>query len=302
MVQDRPTLGIALMIGFCAFAPLGDATAKILGATLPLTLILLIRFAVQALVLSPVAFRAPGTLRVGRRVFLLSVLRTVLHLVGVGTMFLSLRYLPLADAVAICFVMPLILLLFANLLLGEEIGKGRLAACGVGFVGTLMVVQPSFAAVGAPALLPLAVAVVFSFFILITRLIAKETEPIALQFVSGLIAVPLLGAAMLAFDGAHPDIRFVAPNGREWAMLVGIGVLGTLAHLAMTWSLRFAPSATLAPVQYLEIPFATAFGWTIFGDLPNALAALGILVTVAAGLLVVQAERSRARRAAPPAV
>ena len=71
----------------------------------------------------------------------------------------------------------------------------------------------------------------------------------------------------------------------------------------MTWSLRFAPSATLAPIQYLEIPFATLIGFLVFGDLPNGLAALGIAVTIAAGLYVLHRERraGTTELAAPPA-
>jgi drug/metabolite transporter (DMT)-like permease len=68
----------------------------------------------------------------------------------------------------------------------------------------------------------------------------------------------------------------------------------------MTWSLRFAPSATLAPMQYLEIPIATLVGLVIFGDLPDGLAAAGIVVTIASGLYIVMRERAISR-AAPPA-
>lgn len=62
----------------------------------------------------------------------------------------------------------------------------------------------------------------------------------------------------------------------------------------MTWSLRFAPAATLAPIQYLEIPFATLAGFIIFGDVPDGLAGLGIVITVAAGLYVVYHQRREA--------
>jgi len=89
----------------------------------------------------------------------------------------------------------------------------------------------------------------------------------------------------------------VLPNFQESLLLVAIGIIGTLAHLLMTWSLRFAPSATLAPMQYLEIPFATLIGWLVFRDLPNGLAAVGISITMAAGLYVVFRERTIARDA-----
>ena len=73
------------------------------------------------------------------------------------------------------------LLLLGKYVLGEQVGPRRLIACVVGFIGTLLVIQPSFAQVGAPALLPLIVAVVFALFMLVTRQIAKETDPVALS-------------------------------------------------------------------------------------------------------------------------
>lgn len=304
MTHDRPLLGILLMLGFCVVAPLGDSLAKVIGGTVPLLQLLLARFAIQAALLAPLALRA-GVLRMPRRVVALSALRTGLHIVGIASMFVALRFLPLADAVAIAFVMPFIMLLLGRFVLGEEVGPRRLIACAVGFAGTLLVVQPSFAAVGAPALLPVLVAVFFALFMLVTRQIAKQADPIALQFVSGVIAVVFLLGLWAVVDGLHADLTVIRPSDRDIALLVALGVLGTLGHLLMTWSLRFAPSATLAPMQYLEIPFATLIGWLIFRDLPNGLAAVGIAVTVGSGLYIILRERAAARqptRPAPPAV
>jgi drug/metabolite transporter (DMT)-like permease len=154
-------------------------------------------------------------------------------------------------------------------------------------------------------LLPLLVAVVFALFMLVTRQIAKDVDPMAMQAVSGLMASGLLGALLILGSGLHADLGVVMPNGTEGMLLIMIGVVGTVAHLLMTWSLRYAPSATLAPMQYLEIPIATLVGWMIFADLPNGLAALGITITMASGLYIVLRERALARtasRVAPPAV
>ena len=85
-------------------------------------------------------------------------------------------------------------------------------------------------------------------------------------------------------------------------MLLGLGLLATVAHLLMTWSLKFAPSATLAPIQYLEIAFATLAGWLIFRDFPNGIAAVGIVITVMAGLYIVLRERALSWKAPPPPV
>ncbi len=300
MTPDRPLLGILLMLGFCVLAPLGDGIAKLLGASVPLAMLVAIRFALQAGLLLPMVLLTSRRLRMTPRHTALVALRTLLHVIGIGAMFLSLRYLPLADAVAIAFVMPFIMLLLGRFVLGEEVGLRRLAACAVGFAGTLLVVQPSFAAVGPPALLPLLVAVVFALFMLVTRSIAKATDPVAMQCLSGLMASAVLLPLLLIGTLAEwPDLHLspVAPG--DVTLLLALGVLGTLAHLLMTWSLRFAPSATLAPMQYLEIPVATLIGWLVFRDFPNGLALLGIATTVAAGLYVIARERAVSRLPVP---
>jgi drug/metabolite transporter (DMT)-like permease len=284
------------MLGFCALAPMGDALAKVLGETIPVGQLVLVRFGVQAAILVPLAWLTARSLRLSARVLRLTALRTVLHIIGLGAMFSSLRFLPLADAVAIAFVMPFILLLLGKYILGEEVGARRLAACTLGFIGTLLVIQPSFAAVGAPALLPLIVAVVFALFMLVTRQIAKEADPISLQAVSGVMATVFLGAIFL-IPGTGPVQIFelVTPDSRELWLLALIGILGTGAHLLMTWSLRFAPSATVAPMQYLEIPIATLIGYLVFRDWPNGLAMVGICITIASGLYIVFREQRLAR-------
>jgi len=167
------------------------------------------------------------------------------------------------------------------------------------------VIQPNFLAVGWVALLPVGVAVIFALFMLTTRQIAKEADPIVLQAVSGTMAVCLLAPVIaLGWAAGFAPLSLIAPAPDEWSMLLAIGVLGTLAHLLMTWSLRFAPSATVAPMQYLEIPVATIVGFWLFRELPNTLAGVGITLTVAAGVYVVWREQASARRLAqnaPPA-
>ncbi len=293
MTADRPLLGILLMTGFCVLAPLGDSLGKIVIAGNALILVITARFVVQPVLLIPILWAAGGSLRMPRRALWLTALRTVLHIIGIGCMVLALRFLPLADAIAIAFVMPFIMLLLGWFVLGEEVGSRRLAACAVGFIGTLLVVKPSFSEVGAPALLPLVVAVAFALFMLVTRTMAKETGAIQLQAVSGLMATSVLVPTVWLLDGTGlPDLDVAWPDTETLWLLLAMGIVGTVAHLMMTWSLRYAPSATLAPMQYLEIPFATAIGFLIFRDLPDGLAALGIAITVGAGLFIVFRERA----------
>lgn len=303
MDKDRPILGIALMLGFCVVAPMGDALAKILSDKVALGQLLFVRFGVQALVLIPIIMLTGRIWRMSGRVFSLTLLRTVMHIVGIGMMVSALYYLPLADAIAIAFVMPFMMLILGHYVLGEEVGNRRMIACAVGFVGTLFVVQPAFQEVGWAALLPLGVALNFSLFMLVTRKIAKETDPIGLQAVSGVMAILLMAPLIfLVPASAAPILAWdTGMDGSVWTLLLAIGLSGTLAHLLMTWSLRYAPSATVAPMQYLEIPIATIIGLIVFGDLPNMMASIGIAIIMGAGLYIVFRERatSRALASAP---
>jgi drug/metabolite transporter (DMT)-like permease len=271
--------------------------AKVLGADMSVGFLVLVRFTVQAALLLPLVWLLKYPMPQGARLIRLTAFRTVLHIAGITLMFSSLQYLELADAIAIAFVMPFIMLLLGKVYLNEDVGAHRLAACAVGFVGTLLVVQPNFVQVGLPALLPVGVAVVFALFMLVTRAIAKDVDPIGLQALSGVMAVPAVGLAMILFPET-PLLALRTIPDNAWLLLAILGCIGTVAHLSMTWSLRFAPSTTLAPMQYLEIPIGTVIGYLIFHDLPNGLAAVGICITIAAGLYVIVRERAISRRPA----
>lgn len=290
MNEDQPFLGVMLMLAFCVLAPLGDSIAKLLGGVVALSILILVRFGVQAAILMPIVAISGKGFRLPPGVLWWTLLRTVLHILGIGLMFSALRYLPLADALAIAFVMPFIMLLLGHFAMGEHVGLHRMVACAIGFLGTLLVIQPNFVEVGAPALLPLGVAVIFALFMMVTRKIARLLDPIKLQAISGVQACALLLVILLFFAPKSGTALFDF-DPQTWAMLLALGVIGTLAHLFMTWSLRFAPASTLAPMQYLEIPFGTAIGWLVFADLPNGLAAIGICITVAAGLYIILRER-----------
>ncbi len=296
MKTDRPLLGIGLMLCFSAVAPLGDAVTKLLGELVPVAIFAFWRFALQGILLTPLVLRRPSSLWLTRRQWGLTVVRALCHMAGLAAMFTALRFLPLADAVAIAFVMPFLSLLLGKFVLHEEVGLRRILACCVGFVGVLLVIQPSFSEVGLNALWPLLVAVFFALFLLFGRQIAQEVDPIAIQMISGFIAAGLMLPVL--FVGTYnniPALSLFLPQGQTLWLLLLVGVLGTVAHLCMTWSLRFAPSATLAPLTYIEIPITTLVGFAIFGDLPNGLAALGIIITMAAGLYIIFRERATAR-------
>ena len=303
---DRILAGVALMIGFCVTAPLLDVAAKLASDTVPVGQITAARFLVQCALMAPVVWLMRLSLRVARSQWLALVFRAALLLVSTFCFIAAIRVMPLADALAIVFVAPFIVLLVGKFYLGEDVGPRRVGAAMVGFLGVLFVIQPSFAAFGAVALFPLGTAVGFAFYILVTRGLSRRMHPVTLQFHTGLIASLMCMPLMVLSQGTGSELLDpVWPSGRVSLWLFGVGFFATVSHMMMTYALSLAPSATLAPLQYLELPMATLLGYLVFQDFPNALTLTGIAIIIGSGLYMIHRERVTARklmteRAAPP--
>jgi drug/metabolite transporter (DMT)-like permease len=299
---DRVLPGILLMLGFCLVAPWIDVAAKLAAIWASTGMIMLARFAVQGTIMGAAMAPMGLTVRLPRRLWALVALRAAMALLSTFTFVAAIAVMPLADAMAIAYVQPFVVLLLGWALMGESVGPRRLAASAVGFAGALLVIRPNFAAFGAVALLPLAAAGSFAIYVLVTRHL-RGLHPVAMQFHTSWVAVAmalpfLLVAGNLA--GWAPARMEAQLPWQAWACLLGVGIAGSISHLSMTYALRFAPSSTLAPLGYLEIPVVAVLGYLVFSDLPDPMAQAGILVIVAAGLYVIHRERIVARAAGRP--
>ena len=303
---DRILAGLTLMLGFCLSAPLLDVAAKLASESVPVGQITTARFVVQCALMAPFIWFMGLSLRVARGQWLALLFRAVLLFVATFCFIAAIRVMPLADALAIVFVAPFIVLLVGKFYLGEDVGPRRVGAAIVGFVGVLFVIQPSFAAFGAVALFPLGTAVGFAFYILVTRGLSRQVHPVTMQFYTGLIASLFCMPVLILAQGSGSELLDpVWPVGIAWLWLLGVGFFATLSHMMMTYALSMAPSATLAPMQYLELPVTTFLGYLVFRDFPNALTLTGIAIIIGAGLYMIHRERVTARRliterAAPP--
>ena len=300
---DRILPGIALMLGFCATAPLIDAASKLAAETLPVGQITAARFVVQAALMAPVCLALGHSLRLPKGTGWATVGRALCLIASTYCFVAALVVMPIADALAIAFVEPFLLLVLGHLLFGDQIGPRRVAASVVGFAGSLLVIQPSFAVFGPVALFPLGTALFFALYMLITRGLSRRLHPIAMQYHTASVATVLcLPVMLLALGRDWPTLSPVWPEGLAWVWLAGVGAASAVAHLMMTYALRSAPAATLAPLHYLEIVSAVTLGYAIFGDFPNLLTWAGIAVIVASGLYVIARERATARAPATVAI
>jgi len=304
--SDSVLTGVTLMLGFCLTAPLLDVAAKLASSTVPIGQITAARFIVQCALMAPFIWVMGLSLHVEREQWIALVSRALLLLFATFLFIATIQVMPLADALAIVFVAPFIVLLVGKFYLGEDVGPRRVGAALVGFVGVLFVIQPSFTAFGAVALFPLGTAIAFALYILVTRGLSRKIHPVTLQFHTGLIASLFCTPILILADGSGSELFDpVWPTEIALLWLLGVGFFATLSHMMITYALSLAPSATLAPLQYFELPVATFFGYLVFNDFPNTLSLIGIMIIISAGLYMIHRERVTAKqlvteRIAPP--
>ena len=295
---DRVVFGVFLMIGFCATAPILDVFAKLAAAEIPVGQITAARFIVQAVIMVPLAMYLDKTLTFHRKLLPALIFRALMLIASTYCFVAAIAVMPIADALAIVFVAPFILLIIGKYAYGEEVGPRRLSASIVGFIGVVLIIQPSFAAFGWVALFPLGTALCFALYMIGTRSLSRHMNTIAMQahtaWIGAVLSVPIL---VWANGTGISEIDPVMPNGIFWWYLFGMGLFATISHLFMSYALAYAPSATLAPLQYLEIVSAVVLGYAFFGDIPNKSAVVGMLVVIACGLYIVYREQKIAKHA-----
>ncbi|MBL9072305.1 MAG: DMT family transporter [Tabrizicola sp.] len=285
------------MLAFCVIAPLLDVGAKLAAENgIPVGQITTARFVVQTALMLPVVLIMRFSMRLSGKALAYTTLRALLLIVSTFAFVSGIQVMPLADALAIVFVEPFILLILGHFLFGDQVGPRRIAACAVGFVGVLLVIQPSLAAFGLVALWPLATAVLFALYMLVTRGISTWMHPVAMQFHTSWTGLLLCLPVMFLADGSGiPALDPVWPAGWNWLWLFMVGFFAAVSHLCMTYALKFATASALAPLHYLEIVTAVTLGYLIFDDFPNAMTFAGMAIIVASGLYIIHRERLAAK-------
>jgi drug/metabolite transporter (DMT)-like permease len=284
---------MALFLSAQVFFNLVDATGKYLVRDFPVLTVSWARYAFHLVFMAGyVALVWQPDLLATRRPRL-QVVRG-LTLVGFATfLFAALKYLPQAEAVAISFVAPLVILVLAGPLLGEHVGAARWAAAIAGFAGMLIVVRPGSGLAPLGVAFALATLACNAAFQLATRKLALTEQPIATVFYSAVVGTA--GTTLLLPFGL-PDHW---PNAWQAALFLSFGVTGSVSHLLLIRAYRLAPASFIAPLIYGHIVMATVCGWLFFGQFPEAITLAGIAAIVASGAAIAAHETRRASRGAP---
>jgi S-adenosylmethionine uptake transporter len=296
--RNDPSKAMIMMIVAMLFLPGIDAIAKWLSGSISAGQVTWSRFFFQIIFMAPLLLRTSGPWFT--KALYLHALRGAFIAFATLFFFSGLKYLPIADAISIFFIEPLLVTLMSAVFLGEKVGWRRFCAISIGFLGALIIIRPSFAVVGWPVLLPVGAAVCFSFYILLTRKLVKQEDPIRLQFFAGIFGFIVMSAALVYGTEAQVQvITAVWPSQSEWLLLACLGLIATVAHLFVTNAFRLAPVGTLAPFQYVEIIGATLLGYVFFDDFPDAITWLGISIIIGSGIYVFRRESLLAQKSQP---
>lgn len=285
-----PLSAVLLVVGAVACFAVSDAIVKFLAQRYPVPLLVLARYGLQAAV--TVVWLAPkmGWSLVKTPQPKLQLLRGTL-LLGSSLCFINaLRWLPLADATAINYTTPVLVVLLSVALLKERMTRSRWAFVAAGFAGMLLIVRPGASILHGAALLGLGAAGFYALFQILTRKLRGE-DPRVTLFYPALCGTVLM-TLLLPFLDYKADMPWT-----HVGLVASFGAVATLGHFMFILAFRHAPASALTPFTYAQLVWAVALGWLAFGNFPDGYSLAGIAIIAASGLLLAWHERRRAQAA-----
>lgn len=276
--------GIGLMLLGVILFVMNDVMGKWLVATYTVGQVLLIRSLFGLAMLSPSLYRAGAKTIFKPAEPGLQAIRAIMTTIEVACFYWAVSYLPLADVVTFYMATPIFVTALAAPLLGEKIEWQRMVAVLIGFCGVVVAMRPSSATFSLPAIIAIFGCFVFSLTMIITRRL-RESKGITL--VAWQTSAALIGGGLVA------PLNWVQPTLRDFLLLGMLGVVATLAHMAVNKSLKLAPASVVMPYQYTQIVWAVILGYLVFRDWPDPAMFVGSCIIVGAGLFIFFREQAK---------
>ncbi|TSE12448.1 DMT family transporter [Mesorhizobium intechi] len=266
-----------------------DTMMKLATAGLPSYEVLFLRGAAATLWGFPLLF----VLGYGKQIPLIFdkrvLRRNLLELAAILCYVVALANMQIADSTALGQITPLLMLVGSSILFGERIGGQRMALIGLGFIGALMVAQPTMQGISVYALLALGNAALAAARDLAGRHVPTEVPGMIVAISAVVVVLIGAGAAHLASE------RWVMPEARHLLLLAGAGLFLIFGHFFIFMAYRVGPTSAVAPFYYCFTVWAVISGLLVFGQFPNTLAVCGILLVVASGLTIVSLDQRKRR-------
>lgn len=307
--RGNPALsGIAFALLGSVVLSVNDLSIKALSGDYALHQVILIRalvgiaFLLTLMIVTRSDLRQLWTRRPGAH-----ALRVGFVMVSNVTYFLGLAALPLAEAVAIAFVSPLIVTALSVPVLGETVGPRRWTAVAVGMLGVIVMMRPGDGVVSWPAMLVLVSAFCYACTHMMTGRMKTTESAMTLSFwVQAAFLVLSLTMGLAVGDGrfeasVDPTLSFLLrdwiwPPPRDWPLFLATGLAVAAGGLMLAQAYRLAPASAIAPFEYASVPMAVFWGVMVFGTWPDATGWTGIALIVGAGVYALMREGQRRRR------
>jgi drug/metabolite transporter (DMT)-like permease len=281
--QNR-LVGIGLVSAAYVLFTLLDGSAKWLVGTMPVIMVVWLRFVMHALISGAVLFPLRGMELVRSRYWRWHAVRALMFVAMTGINFWALQYLQLTVTSSIFFTVPILIALISTLFFGERLDAARWAAILAGFAGVLVIVRPGSAEFQPAMLASLVNALLYAMFMLMTRRLAAYEPPDKIQY------LPAVGAALLLTPFAIAGWEW-PDTWLEWTVACLLGVFGALGHHLLALAHRYASASVIAPFLYQQVVYMALFGYVVFGDVPAPAVWTGAAIVVASGLYLFYRER-----------
>jgi drug/metabolite transporter (DMT)-like permease len=282
-------LGIFMMFfGDFMFA-VNDIMGKWLAGTFSAGQIVLTRSLAALVVLAPLLMKggAPNLVRLEKPG--VQVSRVAMATAELVFFYMAIRYLPLADVMTFYLAGPIYVAAVSPWLLGEQVSRRQWLAIAIGFAGVVVVLRPGSGSLSWPALISIGGSLCYAMVVVQSRQLRSTPDRVLVFWQT--IGALVIGGILSPFD-------WVTPSLADLLMLAALGIVSMTAHLCITRSLKLAPAAVVAPIQYSLLLWAILFGWLVFGDRPQLPMLIGAAVIVIAGLMVVSGRGKQSQAAA----
>ena len=262
--------------------PIMDGFAKYLSADLPVLQITWARYFFTVAFTLPIMFFFFRENLVWTDKPKLQFIRGLILLTANICFFYAISIIPLAKALTLAFVAPLIVTAFSPIFLGERVGYRRWSAVIIGFIGSLVVMRPGFVEINLASLAALGTGIMYGFYLIITRKLSTSDSPLLTLLLTGVVGAIIISIIM--------PFVWVKPTFNQWSMMAAIGIFACIGHLFIILSLKYADASKLAPFSYFEIITNIIIGYYFFGDFPDNWTFLGLFIIILSGVYISRRE------------
>jgi drug/metabolite transporter (DMT)-like permease len=292
--SSRTLTGIAcIVIGMCFFAA-QDALMKVYLPSYPIWMLLFLRSCMAAIVLIPLILLMGKPHMLRTRFVGLHIIRGALFATGFSVFYMAFPFMGLAEATTIFFSAPLMIAVMAVVFLKERIGKHRIGALIIGFVGVIIAINPTGMVFDSISLLPLLAAFLYAFTQILARRIGDQESSITVGMYTLIFSGPVVLAMgftmnqLMEFgpEFSHMQWAFPAVVGPDRLGVICIGLSGLVGYILLSRAYQVAEPSKISLFDYSYLPIATLVAWLIWTELPPMNTVIGMILVVGSGVYI----------------